>query len=97
MARLKLMSLPGPQRLGDMVYSVLEEAIVSGKLQPGEKLYEDRIAQELGVSVTPVREAIARLRREGLVSCQYHRSPSVKVFSEKDARHDLREVLRAWR
>lgn len=88
-------SLPRPQRLSDTVHSVLEDAIVSGRLQPGEKLYEDRIAEELGVSVTPVREAIARLRREGLVSSQYHRSPSVNVFSEKDIIEifDLREAL----
>jgi DNA-binding GntR family transcriptional regulator len=56
----------GPAR--DQVYLALREAIVSAQLEPGLKLSENELAGELGVSRTPVREALARLRDERLVA-----------------------------
>jgi GntR family transcriptional regulator, rspAB operon transcriptional repressor len=53
---------------GERVYMVLHEAIVSAKLAPGLKLSENELAGELGVSRTPVREALARLREDRLVA-----------------------------
>jgi GntR family transcriptional regulator, rspAB operon transcriptional repressor len=53
---------------GERVYQVLHEAIVSAKLAPGLKLSENELAGELGVSRTPVREALARLREDRLVA-----------------------------
>lgn len=53
---------------GDQVYLALREAIVSAQLTPGLKLSENELARELGVSRTPVREALARLRDERLVA-----------------------------
>ncbi len=50
------------------VYSALRDAIVSGKLRPGERIVEDRICMELGVSRSPLREALRKLEGEGLVS-----------------------------
>lgn len=55
------------QALSEEVYQELLEAIVSGKLAPGERIRDQDLALELGVSRTPVREAIRRLRDEGLV------------------------------
>jgi DNA-binding GntR family transcriptional regulator len=56
----------GPAR--DQVYLALREAIVSARLPPGLKLSENELAVELGVSRTPIREALARLRDERLVA-----------------------------
>jgi DNA-binding GntR family transcriptional regulator len=57
-----------PQRLSEHVYNVLSEAIVEGKLPPGERLRETQMAETLNVSRTPVREAFARLRQQRLLS-----------------------------
>ena len=57
-----------PQRLSEHVYNVLSEAIVEGKLPPGERLRETQTAEALDVSRTPVREAFARLRQQRLLS-----------------------------
>jgi DNA-binding GntR family transcriptional regulator len=58
--------LGGPA--SDQVYLALREAIVSAQLAPGLKLSENELAGELGVSRTPIREALARLRDERLVA-----------------------------
>jgi DNA-binding GntR family transcriptional regulator len=56
-----------PQRLSEYVYEALSEAIVEGKLPPGERLRETQMAEALGVSRTPVREAFARLIQQRLL------------------------------
>lgn len=56
-----------PQRLSENVYDALSEAIVEGKLSPGERLRETQMAEALGVSRTPVREAFARLKQQRLL------------------------------
>ena len=53
--------------LRDVVFNTLRQAILRGELQPGERLMEIQLAQRLGVSRTPVREAIRKLELEGLV------------------------------
>jgi DNA-binding GntR family transcriptional regulator len=53
---------------GDQVYAALRAAIVSAELEPGRQLSENELAELLGVSRTPVREALARLRDERLVA-----------------------------
>ena len=57
-----------PQRLSEHVYNALSEAIVEGKLPPGERLRETQMAEALGVSRTPVREALVRLKQQRLLS-----------------------------
>lgn len=59
-----------PAPIVDEVVRAIREMIVQGSVAPGEKLSENALAAELGVSTTPVREAIALLRREGLVTVQ---------------------------
>lgn len=53
--------------LGDEVASILRDKILSGVYRPGDKLPQDKIAEDLGVSKLPVREALIRLESEGLV------------------------------
>lgn len=62
--------LARPALLVDEVVRAIREMIVEGRVLPGERLSENVLAAELGVSTTPVREAIALLRREGLVTVQ---------------------------
>lgn len=66
------MSNPGPgvqrsRSLALQVHAALLELIRAGQLQPGERVVIERLAEQLGVSQTPVREAVARLAQEGLV------------------------------
>lgn len=65
--KLSTINLEGYQPLRDMVFDVLMNAIMRGQLSPGERLLEVQLAEEMGVSRTPVREAIRRLELEGFV------------------------------
>lgn len=84
-----------PQELGDQVFEILKESILAGELKPGDKIVSFQIAKELGVSSTPVREAIKQLEKEGLVCRPYHKTPTVKSMTVQDVYEifTLREVL----
>lgn len=69
--------------LGDEVYATLGEAILDGTLAPGEQLRDHDLAERLGVSRTPVREALQRLERIGLVEVSPHRYTRVSVPDDK--------------
>ena len=88
MANLKL-SFDEYIPLRDIVFKTLREAIITGDLQPGERLMEIKLANELGVSRTPVREAIRKLELEGLVIMTARKGAEVAPINEKD----LKEVL----
>ena len=75
--------------LRDIVFKTLREAIITGELKPGERLMEIKLANELGVSRTPVREAIRKLELEGLVIMAARKGAEVAPINEKD----LKEVL----
>ncbi len=64
---------PGRAVLSGEVYTRLGEAILDGRLAPGERLRDRELAEWLGVSRTPVREALQRLERVGLVEVSPHR------------------------
>ncbi|MCX5901755.1 MAG: GntR family transcriptional regulator [Proteobacteria bacterium] len=66
------------------VFAVIEEAILNGKYLPGESLTESRLAGELGVSRTPIREALTQLEREGLVQLIPNKGALVTGISQKD-------------
>jgi DNA-binding GntR family transcriptional regulator len=78
-------------KLGQQVYEVLEGMIHNRRFQPGGRLNIEQIAKELGVSRTPVWEAVARLEREGLVTSMPHRGVFMAVLTHQDA-HDLYEL-----
>jgi DNA-binding GntR family transcriptional regulator len=81
--------------LGDQVYSILWDQIASRKLRPGDKLSDVRLSQELGVSRTPVREALHRLTQDGIVRTESRRGFFIPTFSSQDVRevYDIRCAL----
>jgi DNA-binding GntR family transcriptional regulator len=70
---------PRGAALGDEVYTVLGEAIRDGRLRPGERVRDIDLAARLGVSRTPVREALQRLARIGLVEVSANRYTRVST------------------
>lgn len=68
--------------LGDEVYTTLGEAILDGRLAPGQRLRDTELAALLGVSRTPVREALQRLERCGLVEVSANRWTRVSIPDE---------------
>lgn len=84
-----------PRRLlRDEAYVVLRDAIVSGALAPGEQLRDGELAERVGLSRTPVREALARLTDEGLVESKPHAYTRVTPLDRRDCQ-DAYVVLRA--
>jgi len=81
--------------LHDRVVAELRRAILSRRFKPGERLVEERLAAELGVSRIPVREAIRALASEGLVELTARRGASVARLSAQEAREtiELRALL----
>ncbi len=79
--------------LRDVVFNTLRQAILRGELAPGERLMEIQLAERLGVSRTPIREAIRKLELEGLVLMIPRKGAEVAKISEKS----LREVLEVRR
>ncbi|SDT46480.1 GntR family transcriptional regulator [Bradyrhizobium canariense] len=75
--------------LHDRVVAELRQAILSGRLRPGERLVEERLADELGVSRNPVREAIRALASEGLVNVTARRGATVATMTEQEARETI--------
>jgi|DewCreStandDraft_5_1066085.scaffolds.fasta_scaffold01331_14 DNA-binding GntR family transcriptional regulator len=69
--------------LADQVYRALKEAIVQGRLRPGDRLVESEVASTLGVSRTPVREAFRRLQQEGFLTME-PRGARVTKLTKRD-------------
>ena len=80
--------------LRDVVFNTLRQAILRGELKPGERLMEIQLANKLGVSRTPIREAIRKLELEGLVLMIPRKGAEVADISEKSLR-DVLEVREA--
>lgn len=79
--------------LRDVVFHTLREAILKGELKPGERLMELQLAAKLGVSRTPIREAIRMLEQEGLAVTVPRKGAEVAKMTEKDMEDVL--VVRA--
>ncbi|MEK1889093.1 MAG: GntR family transcriptional regulator [Phyllobacterium sp.] len=82
------------QSLHGEIVTRLRDMIIEGDLQPGERIYENQLGEELGVSRTPLREALKFLASEGLVELVPSRGAVVKRFSAKDI-EDMLIVLRS--
>ena len=83
--------------LRDVVTAEIRQAILAGRYRPGQRLIEDRLAEEFGVSRNPVREALRSLAAEGLVALTARRGATVASPSAADAREmiEVRATLEA--
>jgi len=79
--------LPRRESLHEQTYQALRTSILSGELTPGNRLVETQLAQQLGVSRTPIREALRQLQREGLVVVDTSGGLRVISVSVQDAVH----------
>ena len=81
--------------LRDVVFNTLRQAILRGELKPGERLMEIQLANKLGVSRTPIREAIRMLEQEGLAVTIPRKGAEVAKMTEKDMEDvlQIREAL----
>ncbi|HWP99309.1 MAG TPA: GntR family transcriptional regulator [Vicinamibacterales bacterium] len=74
------------ESIADKVYALLRQEIAGGAVRPGERIQEKVLAARLGVSRTPIREALLRLEAEGVVLCNSRRSYNVRVLTVQDVR-----------
>ena len=83
------------ENLDTKVYSELKSMILERKLLPGDKIYQDKLAQDLGVSRTPLVNALKYLEREKLIKAIPRRGYYVRQFTKEEMIHifELREVL----
>jgi len=81
--------------LADVVTDDLRDAIIAHELEPGRRLAEDDLANQMGVSRGPVREALARLEREGLIVIERHKGARIASWGKSDVEEifSLRLVL----
>ena len=95
MARLQPIDLDSYQPLREAVCETLRDAIRKGILEPGERLMEVQLAEELGISRTPVREAIRKLEQEGYVIMMPRRGTYVSDISTNDVKEifEIRSAL----
>jgi DNA-binding GntR family transcriptional regulator len=91
-AAVKAVPLSKRQTLSDGVYEALREHIFAQRIAPGSKLNIDALARDLDVSQTPVREALARLEAEGLISKEPLRGYTVKPLLDDAELADLYEA-----
>ncbi len=82
-------------KLKEKVYSIMKSRILNFELKPGEKFFETEISEKLGVSRTPIREALNRLEHEGLVKSLPNKGYSVSdlTITEIEELFEIREVL----
>jgi DNA-binding GntR family transcriptional regulator len=79
----------------DYAYAEVRSRILTGELEPGSVISQARLANELGVSTTPLREAIRRLAAEGMILLEAHRDARVTAVSAPEAKHlyEVRESV----
>lgn len=81
-------SLPAirAETIADKIYARLRQDIAVGVFRPGARIHEKELATGLGISRTPIREALIRLESEGVVVCTSRRSYNVRALSVADVR-----------
>jgi len=84
--------------LADEAYQRIADALLAGRLAAGSRLIMDQLADELDISRTPVRDALLRLEREGLVEASGRRGYVVKAASDIDIEHfyEAREAVEGF-
>ncbi|MBD7943094.1 GntR family transcriptional regulator [Psychrobacillus sp. Sa2BUA9] len=86
------------ESLADQAFKALKDAIITGKLPQQEELPEEKLAVDLGISRTPIREAIKRLAVEGLVQLNKSKPATVATFKKEDGLHymEIRRLLEIY-
>lgn len=84
--------------LADVAYERISEALLSGSLSPGSRLVMDQLAEQLDISRTPVRDALARLEREGMIEPAGRRGFVVRTLTDQDTMHlyEAREAVEGF-
>jgi DNA-binding GntR family transcriptional regulator len=72
------------QNISEELVKYIKQQIISGELNPGDRIVETKLARELGVSQTPVREAIRHLHGEGIITIVPNKGPMVRTLDMKD-------------
>lgn len=80
------------ESLTHQVLALLKRRIASGRLRPGERILEKELCREIGISRTPVREALLKLEANGLVVCNSRRSYNVRALTLRDVK-EIYETL----
>lgn len=90
-----MLKIPKYPNLTELTYFHIKQHILDGSLEEGARLTEDTLAAQLGISKSPVREALNRLESDGLISIESRRGAHVRKFSQKEASdlYELRELL----
>lgn len=83
-SKLGTLEIRNYKPLGEVVFEYLREAILNGTLKPGERLMEIALAEQMGVSRTPVREAIRKLEKESFVEMIPRKGAYVADLTAKD-------------
>jgi DNA-binding GntR family transcriptional regulator len=93
-----LPQLKSHKPLKERVYKLLKDSILNGDLEPGQKLSQGRLAKQMKVSRMPIRQAIERLRTEGLIENAPYKESKVANFSHKDIEetYNLRALLESY-
>jgi len=83
------------RRLVDRVYERIKQAIQDGQIKPGQRLVQDALARQMGISRSPVREAIVRLGQEGFIHLEPHRGAVVRPVTDRemDQIYQVRQLL----
>ena len=83
------------QNISERVYEVLSERIINQKIKPGQRLKEEQLAQEMGVSRTPLRKTLSNLARDGFLEIEPHKGAKVRKFHAEDVGevYDIRMAL----
>ncbi len=84
--------------LKDQISTQIKELILANRMPPGQPIVIDKLAEEFGVSHTPVREALAMLERDGLIELNSYQNPRVATVTVKDVRdvYEMRLMVEAW-
>lgn len=86
------------ESLAEQAFKSLKEAIIAGRLIPNEELPEEKLATDLGISRTPIREALKQLATEGLIELHKAKPATVATYTVHDARHymEIRRLLEIY-
>lgn len=84
--------------LKDQISSQIKELILANRMSPGQPIVIDKLAEEFGVSHTPVREALAMLERDGLIELNSYQNPRVASVTVSDVQdvYEMRLMVESW-